>query len=45
LGLLKVKARDLIGYGLLYLMVNTGLVLFFMWFFARTLPYVPPILP
>ncbi len=45
LGLLKVKARDLIGYGLLYLMVNTGLVLFFMWFFARTLPYVPPIMP
>ncbi len=45
LGLLKVKARDLIGYGLLYFAVNSVLVLFFMWFFARTLPYVPPIVP
>jgi short-chain fatty acids transporter len=45
LGLLKVKARDLIGYGLLYFAVNSVLVLFFMWFFARTLPYVPPIIP
>jgi short-chain fatty acids transporter len=45
LGLLKVKARDLIGYGLLYFAVNSVLVLFFMWFFARTLAYVPPIIP
>ncbi|HEY2646229.1 MAG TPA: TIGR00366 family protein [Candidatus Acidoferrales bacterium] len=45
LGLLKVKARDLIGYGMLYFMVNFVLVLFFMWFFARTFPYVAPILP
>ncbi len=45
LGLLKVKARDLIGYGMLYFMVNFVLVLFLMWFFARTFPYVPPIIP
>jgi short-chain fatty acids transporter len=45
LGLLKVKARDLIGYGLLYLMVNSALALFFLWFFARTFPYVPPVVP
>jgi len=45
LGLLKVKARDLIGYGMLYFMVNFVLVLFFMWLFARTFPYVPPVLP
>jgi len=45
LGLLKVKARDLIGYGLLYLMVNSALALFFLWFFARTFPYVPPVIP
>jgi short-chain fatty acids transporter len=43
LGILKVKARDLIGYGLLYFFVNSVLVLFFMWFFARTLPYLPPV--
>jgi short-chain fatty acids transporter len=42
LGLLKVRARDLIGYGLVYFMVNFVLVLFLMWFFARTFPYVSP---
>jgi len=45
LGLLKLKARDLIGYGLLYFAVNLVLVLFLMWFFARTFPYVAPIIP
>jgi len=45
LGLLKVKARDLIGYGMLYFMVNFVLVLFLMWFLARTFAYFPPVLP
>jgi short-chain fatty acids transporter len=45
LGLLKVKARDLIGYGMLYFMVNFVVVLFLMWFFARTFAYVPPVIP
>src|SRR5579872_1463632 len=45
LGLLKVKARDLIGYGMLYFMVNFVIVLFVMWLFAKTFVYVPPILP
>jgi short-chain fatty acids transporter len=45
LGLLKVRARDLIGYGLVYFFVNSVLVLFFMWFFARTFPYVAPAIP
>ena len=45
LGLLKVKARDLIGYGMLYFMVNFALVLFLMWFFAKTFAYLPPVLP
>ncbi len=45
LGLLKVRARDLIGYGLVYFLVNSVLVLFFMWFFARTFPYVAPAIP
>jgi short-chain fatty acids transporter len=36
LGILKVKARDLVGYGLLLLAVNSGLVLFLVWFLART---------
>src|ERR1700687_2513759 len=45
LGLLKVRARDLIGYGLVYFLVNSVLVLFFMWFFARTFPYIAPAIP
>jgi short-chain fatty acids transporter len=45
LGLLKVRARDLIGYGLVYFFVNSVLVLFLTWFFARTLPYIAPAIP
>ena len=45
LGILKVRARDLVGYGLLQLMINTLWVLFFAWFFARTLAYAPPVIP
>ncbi|HKV06485.1 MAG TPA: TIGR00366 family protein, partial [Candidatus Acidoferrales bacterium] len=45
LGILKVRARDLVGYGFLYLVVNTGLVLFLVWLLARTLPYIPPAFP
>jgi short-chain fatty acids transporter len=45
LGILKLKARDLIGYGLLYFVVNSTLALFLMWFFARTFAYIPPVLP
>jgi short-chain fatty acids transporter len=45
LGLLKVKARDLIGYGMLYFMVNSVLVVFLMWLFARTFTYIPPVTP
>jgi short-chain fatty acids transporter len=36
LGILKVRARDLVGYGLVQLMVNTVWVLFLTWFLART---------
>jgi short-chain fatty acids transporter len=45
MGLLKVKARDLIGYGMLYFMANSVLVLFLMWLLARTFTYVPPVIP
>ncbi len=45
LGILKVRARDLVGYGLLQLMVHSVLVLFVMWFFARTFTYMPPVIP
>jgi len=42
LGILRVKARDLIGYSTLYLMVLLPLVFFLCWFLARTIAFVPP---
>ncbi len=45
LGILKVRARDLVGYGILQLMVNTCWVLVLMWLLARTFVYVAPGIP
>jgi short-chain fatty acids transporter len=42
LGILRLRARDLVGYGLLQLTVQAPLVFFLCWFFARQLPFVPP---
>jgi short-chain fatty acids transporter len=44
LGILHVRARDLIGFSMLQLIVNSVLVLFMVWYFARTLAYLPPIM-
>ena len=35
---------DAFVFALLYFFVNSILVLFLVWFFARTIAYVPPIL-
>ncbi len=43
LGILRLRARDLVGYGLLQLVVQAPIVFFLCWFFARQLPFVPPI--
>ena len=45
LGILKVRARDLVGFGLLQLVFNSTLVFFLAWLLAKTFTYVPPILP
>jgi short-chain fatty acids transporter len=42
LGILRLRARDLVGYGLLQLIVQAPIVFFLCWFFARQLPFVPP---
>lgn len=42
LGILKIRARDLVGYTILYFAVNAGLVLLLMWLLARTFTFVPP---
>ncbi len=42
LGLLNVRARELVGYSVLQLIVHLPLVLLLMWLLASTLPYAPP---
>jgi short-chain fatty acids transporter len=45
LGLLGVRARDLVGYAAVQLLVHIPVVVFLMWLFAQTLPYVAPVVP
>lgn len=42
LGILRLRARDLVGYGLLQLLVQGPIVVFLCWLFARYLPFIPP---
>jgi len=43
LGILRLKARDIVGYGVLQLMVHIPVVFFLCWLFARYVPYLPPV--
>lgn len=45
LGILKLKARDLVGFTALQLAVHIPLVLGLLWALAGTLEYVPPVHP
>jgi short-chain fatty acids transporter len=40
IGILKIKARDLVGYGLLQFALNTALVFFLMWLFAKSFAHI-----
>ena len=42
IGVLGIKARELIGYTALQFAVHVPVVFFLMWFFAQTLPYHAP---
>jgi short-chain fatty acids transporter len=42
LGMLHVKARDLVGYSFLQLVVHVPLIFFLCWLFAKYIPYMPP---
>src|SRR5208337_979287 len=44
-GLLGLKARDIVGFSFLQLLVHAPLVLFMLWYFAGTLTFVPPVFP
>lgn len=45
LGVLSLKARDIVGFTFLQLIVHTPLVLFMLWLFGKTLTYVAPVIP
>lgn len=45
LGILGLKARDIVGFSFLQLIVHLPLVLFLLWALAFTLPYMPPVMP
>jgi short-chain fatty acids transporter len=44
-GILGLKARDIVGYSMLQFVVHVPLVLTLVWLLNYTLPYVPPVLP
>jgi short-chain fatty acids transporter len=44
-GILGLKARDIIGYSMLQFVVHVPLVLFLVWILNYTLTYVAPQLP
>ena len=43
LGLLHMKARDLVGYSVLQMFVHIPLVFFLCWLFAQYIPFIPPL--
>jgi short-chain fatty acids transporter len=45
LGVLGLKARDIVGFSFLQLLVHAPVVLFLLWAFAPTLAYHPPVIP
>ena len=45
LGILGLRARDIVGFTFLQLLVHLPVVLFLLWAFAYTLPYHPPVIP
>jgi len=42
LGILNLKARDIVGYATLQFVIHTPLVLFLVWAMNYTLPYIAP---
>ncbi|MDO1529100.1 TIGR00366 family protein [Fulvimonas sp. R45] len=45
LGVLGLKARDVVGYTFMQLVVHVPLVLGLLWLLGLTLQYVPPVMP
>ncbi|NYI01373.1 short-chain fatty acid transporter [Cupriavidus plantarum] len=45
LGVLGIRAKDVVGFTFTQLLVHTPLVLLMLWGFAMTLQYQPPVMP
>jgi short-chain fatty acids transporter len=45
LGVLGLKARDIVGFTFLQLLVHAPVVLLMLWLLAGTLTYIPPVVP
>jgi short-chain fatty acids transporter len=45
LGVLGLKARDIVGYTVTQLVVHAPLVIFLLWILGETLTYQPPVMP
>jgi len=45
LGVIGLRARDIVGFTFLQLLVHLPLVLFLLWAFGLTLEYHPPVMP
>jgi short-chain fatty acids transporter len=45
LGILGMKARDIVGYSMLQFVIHVPVVLFLVWILNYTLTYVPPVIP
>ena len=45
LGLLGLRARDLVGYSVIQFVVHVPVVIFLVWIFAKTLEYTAPVIP
>ena len=45
LGVLGLKARDIVGFTFIQLLVHIPLVLGLLWLLGMTLDYVPPVMP
>jgi short-chain fatty acids transporter len=45
LGVLGLRARDVVGFTFTQLIVHLPLVIFMLWALAGTLAYHPPIMP
>ncbi len=45
LGVIGLRARDIVGYSFVQLVVHLPIVLFLLWFLGTTLAYSPPVMP